>query len=303
MPWPVARALGRGCGSLMFRLLGRYRRVALKNIDLIYGAETTRSERRRMASDVFRHFGQVAFEFVKTPQLSRADLDRITRVEGVENLDEALRPGKGVLLITGHFGNWELMARWLTTHGYKLNVVARRANDPEAEKLLTGTRSENGAQVFSRGNSARSILQALKRNEIVALLPDQNAADVFVPFFGKPTGTVDGPAVIHLRTGAALLFSWSIRMPDNRYAITFEPPVVVPASGDQTADVLGVMALVNARLEAQVRQHPTQWLWLHDRWKASPGVFPGAMEEARRMRLPYNKIKREAGERHDGANR
>jgi KDO2-lipid IV(A) lauroyltransferase len=258
---------------LLYRVLGRYRRVAHKNLALIYGSELDAPARRAMARAVFVHFGQAAAEFVKMPQLTRADVDCLAVVEGEEHLCRALETGKGVLLITGHYGNWEFMARWLSTHGYPLNVVARRANDPQADRLLMDTRTEGGAQVYNRGNSARAVLQCLKRKEIVALLPDQNAGNVFVPFCGKRTGTVDGPAILHLRTGAPMLFSWCARLPDNRFHILFEPPVEYAPTGDRNADILHVMTQVNARLEVQIRRHPTQWLWLHDRWKSSPGVF------------------------------
>jgi Kdo2-lipid IVA lauroyltransferase/acyltransferase len=306
MPMPMAQAVGRGFGTLLYHLLGRYRRVALKNLNLIYGNEKSESERVTMAKAVFRHFGAVAAEFVKLPQLSREALDAMTTVEGHEHLCRALDRGKGVLLITGHFGNWETLARWVPLHGNPLLAVTRRANDPKAEELLRGTREQNGAQVYHRGNSARAILQSLKKNEVVILLPDQNDADVFVPFFDLPTGTVDGPAQIHLKTGAPLLFTWCTRTPDNRFHITFEPPEVLEPTGDKEADVARVMTLINARLEAQIRKHPIQWLWLHDRWKASPGVFPDGEEQARRLKMASNKYKEEMRQRdgrQDGSRR
>ncbi len=299
MPLPMARSFGRGLGTLFFLLSKRYRRVALKNLNLVYGAEKSSRERWRMALAVFRHFGAWGTEFVKMPQLSREQVDALATVEGEENLCRALESGKGVLLITGHFGNWEFMARWLTTHGYPLNVVARDARNPAATKLLTDTRQGTGAQVMYRGNSARAVLQCLKKNEIVGILPDQNAADVVVPFMGFPTGTVDGPGVIHLKTQAPLLFSWCIRTPGKGYRILFEPPEVVEPTGDKEADVAQVMTLINARLEAQVRQTPTQWLWLHDRWKASPGVFPGGDEEARILNMPSSEYIEELRKRHE----
>jgi len=210
---------------------------------------------------------------------------------------------KGVLLITGHFGNWEMMARWLAIHGYPLNVVARDARDPAATKLLADTRTGSGANVLYRGNSARAVLQCLKKKEIVGLLPDQNAADVFVPFFGLPTGTVDGPAVIHLKTGAPLLFSWCVRDSRGGFAIHFEPPVVVTPTGDRAVDVAEVMTLINAHLEARIRLYPTQWLWLHNRWKASPGVFPDGAENAKELKTPYHKYQQEMQNRSDTADR
>ncbi|HLV81161.1 MAG TPA: lysophospholipid acyltransferase family protein [Chthonomonadaceae bacterium] len=304
MPLPLARAVGRTLGLLVYYMFRKRRRVALKNLELIYGESAGRSERARMAKAVFQHFGEWGAEFVKIPQLSRADVDRLASVEGEENLQAALASGKGALLITGHFGNWEFMARWLTTHGYPLNVVARKANDPNADKLLVDTREGNGANVFSRGNSARAILQCLKKNEIVGLLPDQNAADVFVPFFGHPTGTVDGPAVLHLKTGAPLLFSWCVRTPEDRFQITFEPPVWVAPEKERAVGVARVMTIINARLETQIRRHPTQWLWLHDRWRASPDVFQQRDTPAHRQKgLDVAKRKEEDREPRDPARR
>ena len=292
LPLPIARTFGVGLAWIAFRILGRYRRVARKNLALVY-PEKSIAEREQMARAVFRHFGRMAGEFIKMPRLGKAEVERMAVVIGEENLQQALAMGKGVLLITGHFGNWEFMARWLSSHGYPINVVARDARDPAATKLLTDTRESNGAQVLYRGNSARALLQCLKKNEIVALLPDQNAADVFVPFLGQRTGTVDGPAIIHLKMGAPLLFSFCTRLPDNRFQITFEPPEVVLSTGQKIADVERTMTLVNARLETQIRRNPTQWLWLHDRWKASPGVFPDGGLQAEDLRASPAKLREE----------
>ncbi len=226
-----------------------------------------------MARAVFRHFGQVGAEFLKLPRLTDSVVEQLTIVHGEEHLKAALAMQSGVLLITGHFGNWEFMARWLSLHRYALNVVARDARDPVATKLLADTRGSNGANVLYRGNSARAVLQCLKKGEIVAILPDQNAADVFVPFLGVRTGTVDGPALIHLKTRAPLLFAWCVRRDDGRFEITFDCPFVAEATGDKEADVISVMTEINARLGSWIRKFPTQWLWLHNRWKASPELF------------------------------
>ncbi len=298
MPLPLARLFGAGLAGVAYRLVGRYRRVAQKNLALIY-PEKPVAERERMARAVFRHFGTMAGEFLKMPLLDREAVDRLAVVEGEENLRAALATGKGVLLVTGHFGNWEFMGRWLSTHGYTLNVVARDARDPDATKVLTDTREGNGAQVLYRGNSARAVLQCLKKNEIVAILADQNAADVFVPFLGQPTGTVDGPAIIHLKTGAPLLFAWCERLPDKRFHITFEPPETVVPTGVKLPDVERTMTLINARLEARILRNPTQWLWLHDRWKASPGVFPDGDFEAATLRATTDKEKEAARRSQD----
>jgi KDO2-lipid IV(A) lauroyltransferase len=299
MPWSVACGFGHGLGAVLYRVLGRYRRVAHKNLTLVYGKEKSPGDIAQMARAVFRHFGATAVEFVKLPQLGRAEVDALIEVEGEENLCRALEMGNGVLLITGHIGQWEIMARWLTTHHYPLNVIARDARDPEATKLLTETRVGSGANVLYRGGSARAILQRLKKGEIVAILPDQNATDVIVPFLGFPTGTADGPAALHLKTQAALLFSWCVRLPDNRFRLSFEPPEIVPPAENKQASIERIMTLINARLETQVRRYPTQWLWLHDRWKASPGVFPEGEENARLLKMSPNQYRAEVRRKKD----
>ena len=283
LPLSFGRMLGAALGAGAFRLLKRYRSAAIKNLTLVYGTEKSEAERMKMAKAVFRHFGMVGAEFLKTPSLTDAQVDSLVTVRGEEHLKAAMASGCGVLLITGHFGNWEFLARWLSVHNYPINVVARDARDPKATKLLADTRGSNGAKVLYRGSSARAVLQCLKKQEIVALLPDQNAADVFVPFLGLRTGTVDGPAVIHLKTHAPLLFSWCIRTEDGRFEIEFEAPQVVASTGDKQTDVEAVMSLINERIGSRIRQNPTQWLWLHNRWKASPGIFEDG--EANRQEL------------------
>ena len=305
MPLPLAQSFGRLLGNVMYQILPRYRNVALKNLTLVYGQEKSPREIKSMTKEVFRHFGSVATEFVKLPQMSRAEVDRLAVVEGDEYLCEALESGKGALMISGHFGNWEFMSRYITAHGFPLSVVARDTRDPVATKIMEDTRLGAGAKILYRGSSARAVVQCLRKNEMVGLLPDQNAADVFVPFFGLPTGTVDGPAVLHLLTKSPILFAWCVRLPDSRFKIVIEPPEIVPSTGDRDADIARITALINARLEAQVREHPTQWLWLHDRWKASPGVFPEG--EANRIELltPHSKSASQAdaaqGGSHDQA--
>jgi KDO2-lipid IV(A) lauroyltransferase len=280
LPWRRARAVGRGMGELIFRFPTRFRRAALKNLQLVYASQVSELDRHRMARDVFRNFGETFAEFIKLPNLDREAVDQLATVEGEEHLRAALAVGKGVLMVTGHFGNWEFLGRWLALHGYKLNVVTHETRNPQVTRLMTDTRAGNGAQVLFRGSSARSVLKALKSNQIVGLLPDQNAADVFVPFLGVRTGTVDGPAIVHLKTRAPIVFAWCSRSDhagSSRlglgFDIKFEPADCVDPSGDRAVDIARVMTEVNAKLESQVRRHPTQWLWLHDRWKATPEVF------------------------------
>ena len=270
-PLPVLYRIGERLGRLAYRLSRRYRTVAEHNLQMAYGESLSDGERRRLVEQVFIHFAKSLMEFLVADGLSPNDLCRMVTLKGEEHLQWCVQQGKGTLIITAHYGNWEIAARYLTQcKGYVLNVVARDADDSATAVLVNRIREQGGYRVFPRGQAVRAVLQALKRNELVALLPDQNAGDVFVPFFGRLAGTVAGPALLALRSGAPILPVFCTRQPDNTYLFEMLPPFVVQPSGDKERDVTDTMAHITALIEQQVRKHPSQWLWLHNRWKTRP---------------------------------
>lgn len=271
MPLPVLYRVAERLGKLAYRLSRRYRTVAERNLQMAYGESLSDEERSRLVEQVFIHFAKSLMEFLVGDGLTPNDLHRRVTLVGEEHLQWCLRQGKGTLIITAHYGNWEIAARYLTQcRGYVLNVVARDADDSATTVLVNRIRELGGYRVIPRGQAARPVLQALKRNELVALLPDQNAGDVFVPFFGRLAGTVAGPALLALRSGAPLLPVFCTRQPDNTYLFEMLPPLVVQPSGDKERDVREIMARITALIEQQIRKHPSQWLWLHNRWKTRP---------------------------------
>jgi len=270
-PLPVLYRIGERLGRLAYRLSRRYRMVADRNLQMAYGESLSDGERRRLVEQVFIHFAKSLMEFLVGDGLSPDDLRRMVTLLGEEHLRWCVQQGKGTLIITAHYGNWEIAARYLTQcKGYVLNVVARDADDSATAVLVNRIREQGGYRVFPRGQAVRAVLQALKRNELVALLPDQNAGDVFVPFFGRLAGTVAGPALLALRSGAPILPVFCTRQPDNTYLFEMLPPFVVQPSGDKERDVTDTMAHITALIEQQVRKYPSQWLWLHNRWKTRP---------------------------------
>ena len=270
-PLPVLYRIGERLGRLAYRLSRRYRTVAEHNLQMAYGESLSDGERRRLVEQVFIHFAKSLMEFLVADGLSPNDLCRMVTLKGEEHLQWCVQQGKGTLIITAHYGNWEIAARYLTQcKGYVLNVVARDADDSATAVLVNRIREQGGYCVFPRGQAVRAVLQALKRNELVAMLPDQNAGDVFVPFFGRLAGTVAGPALLALRSGAPILPVFCTRQPDNTYLFEMLPPFVVQPSGDKERDVTETMAHITALIEQQVRKHPSQWLWLHNRWKTRP---------------------------------
>jgi KDO2-lipid IV(A) lauroyltransferase len=270
LPLPAALALGRGIGSLI-RLFSKKRyRVALKNLQIAYGDSLTEAERRRIARESFRQFGMFAVETIKFAFLSQEEVDRRVRFTHPEALQEALQAGRGVLLISGHFGGFEVAGRWLTGRDCELYALAREARDPGTTALMTRMRQRCKIKVITLRQSLKAVYGALKRNAFVAIICDQNASDVFVPFFGHPTGTVDGPARLARRTNTPMIFFVTRREARCRYVIEYRGTYWPQPTDDEQADVLRIMTEVNRQLEAMIREKPEQWLWFHDRWKSSP---------------------------------
>jgi len=269
MPWKPALAWAAAMGSIGYHLSARYRRVADKNLRLAYGDEFTERERNAITKRVFQNFAQAALvEFLKSPTMTPDELRARVRVPSFEPPDRLLALGKGLIVISAHFGNFEIMARRSAIEGYRFAVVARQSQDDGMNEITDYIRETGGYEVLPRGKSAKAVLQRLRKGGAVAILPDQKSEDVFVPFFGRLTGTVAGPAVLALKTGAPILPMFSIRRPDGTFDVEFCPEIDITSTGDLEADTHRIMADITAQIERVIRRHPEQWLWLHDRWRA-----------------------------------
>ncbi len=226
----------------------------------------------------------MVIEFLRGPLLKTPDdLDPlILSVEGWdENVVPLLQEKRGVVICTAHFGNWEMLGRYIVSRGVPLTVVVRNPEDEEFSAWAKRMREGAGFSVAAKGESAKKLLTVLKRGDALGILPDQSSGDVFVPFFGIPTGTAAGPALLAGRTNAGIVPCWCFCDPAQgyRYRLVFESTIPVPDTGDKQADLATVMTQVNKRLETRIRKTPEQWLWLHDRWKAT-------FETHNRERLP-----------------
>jgi len=259
---PVGRWLGR-------RIMGisrKYRERTIKNLRLAYPS-WSEAEIHRVAVGVFEHFGKTTARFFGGGKDTPKEILDSVEFIGLDAVDAALRNGKGILAITAHYGNWERMAEAIALKGYKISVVARDANEERTTKIVNDVRKGRGIDVFSRGKAARELLRRLRANEIVGILTDQNTREVMVPFFGMPAGTNEGPAVIHMITGAPLFTAFAEEVGDGSYLVNVEPLNMPTLTGDREADVEAIMARVNQKIEEAVRRHPEQWLWMHDRWR------------------------------------
>ena len=261
----TAERRGERIGLLIYRLDKKHRNRTLANLELAF-PEWDAAKRQAVAIDVYRNWGRVMGDFLRTPIRSNAEVLESIEVEGQELIDAAYAKGKGIIACTAHLGNFERFGHWCVATGRPITVVARDANDGDIQRRVARVRENSGVEFLSRGDSARTILTKLRRKELIGLLPDQNTDESYVPFFGKPCGTVLGPAVLGVRTGAVLVPAFCVRTGIGRYRVVIRPALETEG---REKDPAAIMADFNRVLESVIRDYPDQYLWMHDRWKSA----------------------------------
>lgn len=280
LPEPLALALGGGLGWLAGSVLRIRRRTVDENLALAF-PERSRRWRRRVAARVFPHIGREAGTVLRMAALGPDQLRARTRVEGYEELEAALADGKGILILAGHLGNWEIGGGAVAVRGIPLDVVAQRQKNRRVNRRLEAARQALGMSVIYREHASRQVLRSLRKGRAVALVADQNvrSGGVFVDFFGTPASTARGPALFALRSGAPAFLAAPVRLAGwrARYHVRFRPLRLNP-SGDLEADVRGFTRCYLAALEEEIRSAPHQYFWPHRRWKTRPPSAPTGEE-------------------------
>ena len=273
LPRPVSRAAGGAIGALAWHLIGRLRRIGLRNLALAY-PDMPEPERTRILRTLYRYLGWQLAEFCRMPRATRADAQKFFRYEGLEHFLAARSRGHGVLVLTGHLGAWELSSFYHSLMGYPMSMVIRRLDNPLVDAFVNNIRCLHGNRVLHKDDFARGLLQAMHHGDTVGILMDTNMTPpqgVFVPFFGTLACTASGLARVAAHSKAAVLpgfMLWERR--ERRYVLHFGPELTVARTGDATADALANTALFTATIESWIRRYPEQWLWVHRRWKTRP---------------------------------
>jgi Kdo2-lipid IVA lauroyltransferase/acyltransferase len=265
LPLGISYRIGYAVASFLDLLLPKLRRVAACNLAMAF-PELSVAERRRMIRGVFRTVARVLVALARFPSI-----DRIS-YEGLENYQAAKQHGRGVLIATAHLGNWELSAFAHALMTEPMNVMVRPLDNPLVDRLVESRRMLSGNRLIFKKDAARTVLKALKNNEAVGILIDQNttpAEGVFINFFGKQAcaGTAFAKFAYHSRAPVIPGFAiWNEKT--RRYVIHFLP--AVPITGDIAADTQRIHAI----LEEAIRKYPDQWMWIHRRWKTRPPGEP-----------------------------
>jgi KDO2-lipid IV(A) lauroyltransferase len=279
--FPLNRSMriGESLGALAFHLVRRERLKALRNLNIAYGDSKTAEEKRAIVKALFRHIGRTVGENAHLYSLSRNKeiLQRRVNIIGAEHLLRAYERGKGVIGLTAHLGNWELLAVYLAAIlKVKFAVVARNLNNPRLDRLLNSVRAKLGIRVIHKGRSGISLLRTLRHNEGLGMLADQDSRGegLFVPFFGNLAHTQIGVAKLALATGTPIVPMFIVRNDDGcTHTIFIEPPLSFDLTNNPEADIKTITQTFTHRIESYVRNYPTQWMWIHNRWKQKPPVL------------------------------
>ncbi|MGD2124487.1 MAG: lysophospholipid acyltransferase family protein [Desulfobacteraceae bacterium] len=273
IPFPVGQFLGRILGTAVSVVPMIRTGVVLENIQQSFDGLMGKGEAKKLLRRVFMHFGQMVFEVPHVLRLSPVNLDKYVIIDGEENLRDAIKKGRGAFVLTGHFGNWELMSGAVALRFGNAAVVARPFDFKPLDRLMLDLRSRFDTEVVYKHRAMRRLVQLVKEKKMVGILLDQNVdwyEGAFVNFLGRRACTNKGLALMALRFGTPVVPVFSLRQKDGRYRIVIEREVNLIITGDRTRDIEENTALFTAIIEAYVRKYPDHWFWFHRRWKTRP---------------------------------
>ncbi|MFC1708978.1 lysophospholipid acyltransferase family protein [Candidatus Omnitrophota bacterium] len=259
---------------ITFTLASKQRRIALDSLNIAFGREKSQEEIKKIAFSSFENMSKMAIEFIFF--LGRISLmDKYIKVEGIENLDRALAKGKGVVALSGHFGNFPLMVVKLSLQGYKFSTIMRLMRDPWVNQYFEKKRDALGiGSIYTqpRNQCVQKSLETLRNKEILFVQLDQNfgTGGIFVDFFGKKAATAKGTIVFALRAKAPIVPMFICRGEDNIQRVVIEPEAQMLEGKNLEETILLNAEKLTKVIEGYVRRYPADWGWIHRRWKARP---------------------------------
>jgi KDO2-lipid IV(A) lauroyltransferase len=277
LPRRWARAVGRAIGALAYAATARLRATGERNLQVAF-PENDAQWRRRTLRQLYRNLGLHLAEFCQMSRYTPENTRTFLHYAGLEQYLAARAAGRGVLVVTGHLGMWELSSFYHSLMGYPMSMVIRRLDNPLVDRLVNRIRCMHGNTILHKDDFARGLLGAMRRGETVGILMDTNMTPpqgVFVDFFGTLACTASGLARVAMRTHAAVLpgfLTW--RAEENKYVLEFGEQLQLADTGSDEQDILANTQICTTAIESWIRRYPEQWLWVHRRWKTRPAGDP-----------------------------
>ncbi len=277
LPREGAIAAAKLIAKAAYHLHGRLRRVGYRNLALAM-PELDPGQRRVIVRDIFMSLGRLLGEFSQFPKITRQNISQLVEYDGLEHYKHASERGRGVLMLTGHVGAWELCAFAHGVYGHPLSFLVRPLDNPLLDRLISRYRELSGNRTINKNRAVKPVLEILRRGQDVGLLIDVNTLPdqgVFCDFFGMPACSTTGLAVFALRADAPVVpgfLIWDEQL--RKHRLRFEPEIPLIRTGDFKEEVQLNTAQFTKVIEECARRYPSQWLWLHKRWHTRPEGEP-----------------------------
>lgn len=269
LPRAWAIGLGEQLSLGVSHIITKRRDLVLRNLALSF-PEKSEAERAQIARAVWRNLGRLAVEFARVSDFTDGSVDQLVEVEGRDLVDAAIQEGKGIIGLTAHFTNWELTGALVQRLYGNMTVIARPVRNSLVDRWVYEKRTASGLNIILPKDAVKASLKCLKNKGIIGMMVDQSLSTggVFVQFFGRPASSTTLPALLHIRTGAPVMFAYLLRNGE-RFRLVFEP-VTFPHVEDPAARIQVYTQIMSTQFEQVIRRHPESWLWLHNRWKRQP---------------------------------
>lgn len=262
-------------GKIAYNVVGDAREKTIVNLGFAYSGQKSAHEVLQMSKEVFKNLGRNGGEILRAIKVKTLDdLNKILVTHGFENFDIAHAKGKGVIFLTCHLGAFDLQITNMSLRGLKPNIIGTPLKDERLNDLLFNYRNAYGAVAVERGKETLRLLKALKSGGSVAILIDQDTKvkSRFVPFFGTPAATPVGAAILAIKTGAAVVPTYVyLDESDWKQHMYILPEIPTIVTGDDEHDMVENTKVYTKFIEDTIRKYPTQWVWMHERWKTRPG--------------------------------
>ncbi|HEY2924677.1 MAG TPA: lysophospholipid acyltransferase family protein [Candidatus Eisenbacteria bacterium] len=272
LPFSWTSALGAGVGLVAFQVMGRRRRIAIDNITRALGPEVQGMSARELARRTFAQIGRSFMEFLALPRLGpKGILDRVEMI-GYEPAFEWARRGEGAVMLTAHYGNWELLGAAVRASGGPVRYLLPPQSNEGSDAYFDRIRERLGIEAVKIGYGMRGALKALRQGAFLGMLPDQDArrVGIHVPFFGRPASTHTGPARLAYRARCPILIALVEREPGAHFRSRVVAILKPDPGAEESREVERLTRAINETIEAGVRRRPDHWYWLHRRWKTPP---------------------------------